>query len=314
VEQLFENLLYRGESEKLEFKVDQYSFTKGTDDEKSELLKDILAFANAWRDTDAYILIGVQESRSGKAAALGISAHLADHELQQFINSKTQRPIKFGYETLMFQGAQFGIIRIPVQDRPVHLLKPYGKLKANVVYIRRGSSTSEALPDEICQMGQSRSVIKPVFDLTAKPRFQRGKSSEFVDLRVQIKNTSLVTASELMIAVEKLTCKKWQCNTQFWEMKMPRPNYQLVALHSLHPGAIQDVGLFSLGRAKSALVVVSPGLAESTKRPAVKYEGIPHEIRFVVHARDIQASRFCIEFSVPEIETLQEKTFSLAKK
>jgi hypothetical protein len=61
--QLFERLLYRRESETLDFKVDQYQFSGGTDDEKSELLKDILAFGNAWRETDAYILIGVQESR-----------------------------------------------------------------------------------------------------------------------------------------------------------------------------------------------------------------------------------------------------------
>ena len=36
---LFESLLYRGESESLDFKVDAYAFS--TDDEKGEVLKDI---------------------------------------------------------------------------------------------------------------------------------------------------------------------------------------------------------------------------------------------------------------------------------
>jgi hypothetical protein len=56
--QLFEKLLKEPESQTLDFKVDQYSFKGATDDEKSELLKDILAFVNVWRETDAYILIG----------------------------------------------------------------------------------------------------------------------------------------------------------------------------------------------------------------------------------------------------------------
>lgn len=64
--QFFDSLLYRGESELLDFKVDQYSFERSTDEQKSEVLKDILAFANAWRETDAYILIEVKEIRGAK--------------------------------------------------------------------------------------------------------------------------------------------------------------------------------------------------------------------------------------------------------
>jgi hypothetical protein len=40
-------LLYRRESETLDFKRDQYAFTKATDDQKAELLKDVMSFANA---------------------------------------------------------------------------------------------------------------------------------------------------------------------------------------------------------------------------------------------------------------------------
>jgi hypothetical protein len=48
-EDLMERLLYENESAALDFKMDQYPFVGATDDEKGELLKDILAFANAWR-------------------------------------------------------------------------------------------------------------------------------------------------------------------------------------------------------------------------------------------------------------------------
>src|SRR6202035_5284177 len=70
--QLLESLLYQEESEALDFKVQQYPFSGANDDEKSELLKDILAFANAWRQTDAHILIGVQEVRGGRSIVHGI--------------------------------------------------------------------------------------------------------------------------------------------------------------------------------------------------------------------------------------------------
>ena len=42
---LFESLLHEEESSSLDFKRDQYPFVGASDDDKSELLKDILAFA-----------------------------------------------------------------------------------------------------------------------------------------------------------------------------------------------------------------------------------------------------------------------------
>jgi predicted HTH transcriptional regulator len=82
-------LLNENESTSLDFKRDQYPFVGATDDEKSELLKDILAFTNAWRHADAYILIGVDEKQDN--SVVGVSAHFDDASLQQFVNSKTQR-------------------------------------------------------------------------------------------------------------------------------------------------------------------------------------------------------------------------------
>ena len=86
--QLLESLLYQEESEALDFKIQQYPFSEATDEQKSELLKDILAFANAWRQTDAYILIGVQEVIGGRSIARGIDPN--DHLLKS--KSSTVRP------------------------------------------------------------------------------------------------------------------------------------------------------------------------------------------------------------------------------
>lgn len=155
----FEQLLFEEETTSLDFKTAQYEFVKATDEQKSELLKDILGFANAWRRSDAFILIGVQDVRGDRSIVVGIPAvdHLDDHSLQQFVNNLTNRPIPFHYEAFGYEGKQIGIIRIEQNARkPFFLKKDYGKLKKGEVYIRRGSSTDPtkpAGPDDIAQMG-----------------------------------------------------------------------------------------------------------------------------------------------------------------
>lgn len=149
-----EELLWEEEGTTLDFKQNQYKFSLANNYEKSELLKDIIAFANAWRREDAYILIGVKDIKGGRGEVLGITEELDDAQIQQFVNSKTQKPISFSYQVLGFDNLKIAIIKIPVQKRPVYLTKDYGKLKRGVVYLRRGSSTSEATPDEVFKMGE----------------------------------------------------------------------------------------------------------------------------------------------------------------
>lgn len=162
---LFERLLYEEESPTLDFKKEQYRFVKASEEDKSELLKDILGFANAWRRSEAYILIGVEDVRGGRGNIVGISPtdHLDDHSLQQFVNNLTNRPVRFHYEAFGFEGKQVGILRIEEQVRPLYLKKDYGKLKKNEVYVRRGSSIDPTKPaslDEIAQMGNSQTTAK----------------------------------------------------------------------------------------------------------------------------------------------------------
>jgi predicted HTH transcriptional regulator len=153
--QLLESLLYREESETLDFKRGQYPFDRANDEERAEFLKDLLAFANAWRTTDAYILVGVEEVRGNRSVVHGVTQHLLNRNLQQFVQSKTNRPLTFSYSGVRFEKCDVGVITIPVQDRPFYLVKDFGQLKANVVYIRRGDTTGIAAPDEVFKMGRA---------------------------------------------------------------------------------------------------------------------------------------------------------------
>lgn len=166
--ELIEQLLNENESSTLDFKGSQYKFIKASNDEKSELLKDILAFVNAFRRTDAFILIGVKEVKGSRAEVVGIVETLDDASLQQFVNSKTQRPVEFLFETFSFEGKKICIIQIPIQERPRYLLQDFGELKKEKVYIRRGTSTGEASPDEVAKMSialGSAQTYEPILKL-----------------------------------------------------------------------------------------------------------------------------------------------------
>ena len=150
---LLEGLLHEPEGTSLDFKSAQYPFEYATEREKSELLKDILAFANSWRRTIAYILIGVEEVKGGRSNIVGVEKHLDDATLHQFVNGKTQRPVEFSYEVIPIEETTIGAIEIPLQNRPTYLKKRYGKLREHEVPIRDGSSTRAATPDEMAKMG-----------------------------------------------------------------------------------------------------------------------------------------------------------------
>ena len=153
-----EALLRQPEGTWLDFKQEQYRFTHASDDDKGELLKDMLAFANSWRVSPAYILIGVEEVQGGPSRIVGVQEHLQDADLHQFVNNKTQRRMDFVYERFQTESGTIGVIEIPQQERPIYLVANYGKLKRNQVYIRDGSSTKVATPDEIKQMGIEHST------------------------------------------------------------------------------------------------------------------------------------------------------------
>ena len=118
---LLESLLHEPEGNSLDFKSEQYPFRNADVGEKAELLKDILAFANSWRRTSAFILIGVEEVKGARSRVVGVQEHLDDAMLHQFVNGKTQRPVEFSYQVVHIEGTTIGVIEIALQKRPIHL-------------------------------------------------------------------------------------------------------------------------------------------------------------------------------------------------
>lgn len=149
-------ILQQSEGDALDFKRDQYPFVGVLDEARAELLKDVLAFANAWKTSDAHIVIGIEEKDGRMASVAGVTGPLPDHSVQQFVSAKTNRPISFAVENVTYESLLLTIIRFSQhQRRPIFLKRDFGKLKADTVYVRRGSSTVVAKADEIAEMGRA---------------------------------------------------------------------------------------------------------------------------------------------------------------
>lgn len=155
--ELLHTILRQSESDTLDFKRDQYPFERESDEVQGELLKDILAFANAWKTSDAYIVVGADEKDGRMTEIVGVTKNLADHTIQQFVNGKTNRRIAFNVLNLTHETKPLTIIRISQhQQRPIYLKKKkFGGVEQNTVYVRRGSSTAVADPDETAEMGRA---------------------------------------------------------------------------------------------------------------------------------------------------------------
>jgi hypothetical protein len=155
-----EALLHMSESDVLDFKEAQYPFSGATEEQKGELVKDVVAFANAWKTGDAHIVIGVRCRPGERGEVLGVATHIDDANLQQLVNSKTNVPVAFEYIATSVDGKSVAVVRIRAgQQRPIFLKKAFGRLDPNTVYLRRSSSTAIAAPDEIARMGASAVAV-----------------------------------------------------------------------------------------------------------------------------------------------------------
>jgi len=84
-----------------------------------------------------------------------------------------------------------GVISIPKQERPLYLTKNFGRLEKETVYVRRGSSTDVASPDEIVKMGQTDALDNENLPLLHVEFFDTRHLKPLGD-SIQIETTNLV--------------------------------------------------------------------------------------------------------------------------
>ena len=182
-------LCFQGESNCIDYKRAQYAFQGAEDDQKAELLKDILCFANAFRKSPAYILIGVDEDATGRGVIHGIDDNevIDDAQLQQFINSKTNNRIPFSaYSLRLHSGTVLQVIEIDtcVRGRPFYLKKDFAKLRHKDVWVRACTSSHIASPEEIAAFGRDCVELENTPDIKTMLVSENGDSDELASISI----------------------------------------------------------------------------------------------------------------------------------
>lgn len=188
-EEQIDQLCRYGESNCVDYKRAQYAFIGAADNKKAELLKDVLCFANVFRKTPAYILIGVDEESSGIGSICGIREDevIDDSKLQEFINSKTNKRIPFSaYPFRMHSGKIIQVIEIDVcaRARPFYLKKNFSKLHCKDVWVRAGTSSHIASPEEIAALGRDYVELENTPDIKTVLVSENGDSEELVSVSI----------------------------------------------------------------------------------------------------------------------------------
>ena len=158
--ELFAELLRRGEGIDVDYKSKQYRFIgeKGPDAEKvkSKLLKDVLAFANAERTRNAFILVGVKDE-DGECEVVGInpSDAIDDAKIQEFVESKANKPVPLRCYSHEHEGKHVWVIEVIGGDPPYFVPKDdYGEVRNRIAYTRRGSKNVPLSPDDLIAIGR----------------------------------------------------------------------------------------------------------------------------------------------------------------
>ena len=146
------SLLYRPESEVLDFKGRSYNLSE--DSGKADLLKDVICMANTPREQTSHIVLGVAKHPDGTFDLPGLDK-IDDEELLQSQFAERVYPIpSLTYEIVPHSGKHFGVIMIPVRRvGPCVSIKDFpgggNVLRQRQVYFRRGTKNDVAMPEDL---------------------------------------------------------------------------------------------------------------------------------------------------------------------
>lgn len=135
----FDDLIaFENEHTYLDFKAIQYTGNKHED-----LLKDLIAIANAAGNQDRHIILGVNYKNNGERDIVAIEDEdfIDSAQYQQLAYENIEPKIHFDYFAYNFEGDTVGILKIfDCNDKPYMMKKGYGGLNKGDSFIRRGDS------------------------------------------------------------------------------------------------------------------------------------------------------------------------------
>lgn len=140
--QLEHFIINEHECEYLDYKAKTYGKKGSTD-----LLKDIIAMANASHNGSKYIILGVKDDMEKGKLIIGISNEdkVDSASYQQYILNNIEPDINLDIYYIEYNNKNIGVIEIKdTDDKPYMLKKQNDKLQAGYCLIRKGSQQSIA--------------------------------------------------------------------------------------------------------------------------------------------------------------------------
>lgn len=145
-----------------------WDFKQEWHEKMSDLIKDIICFANTVHDEDCYLIFGISDDLrvTGMAQTRMKQSDIID-ALSNLIFAGDIVP-QISVDTIEYDGKQLDILTVKnVDDTPVFLKKAYGSMRAGCIYVRNGDKNT---PDNgNADVRQIENLWKKRFGLTKPP-------------------------------------------------------------------------------------------------------------------------------------------------
>jgi hypothetical protein len=169
---LIDLIHYENEKTGLDFKAVIYKADKFVD-----LLKDIMAMANAALEEDRYIVVGIKHHPSSERVILGVEEFMDDATYFQLVHSNIEPDIHFEYFHVEVADKKVGVFRIFNCDNQPYLMKKDTKnLRRGDGFIRKGTSQMRLMRSDLDKIFARRQSadeftgkIDTVFESDGKP-------------------------------------------------------------------------------------------------------------------------------------------------
>ena len=148
--QRLREIIARGESESVDFKRELHL---NNSDEKAEFIKTLISLANSSVGM-GYLIIGVDNS--GNLFEIEV---LSEERLQQIAHTYIYPNILMSYSSFLLDSKLIGVIEIQGTEKPHRVIKNIDRLVMNEVFVRHGTTTAKASPDEMFRMRERETEI-----------------------------------------------------------------------------------------------------------------------------------------------------------
>lgn len=170
---------FENENTSLDFKRTQYS-KKNAEETYDDLIKDIMAMANANVQGDRFIIVGVKHFPDGSRQFFSIDDKdfIDSATYHQIIRENVEPEIHFEYSPYRHEGHLLGVFRIHSCDDPPYMMrKDFGNLKKGDAFIRKGTHQPRMVREDFARIIQARvadsgftGVIRIGFQAPGQPK------------------------------------------------------------------------------------------------------------------------------------------------